>query len=158
MDSYKGTLYSIDSAKMKPNRTPMLKPLTRLRLRPVSLANRVLYTTRTESRRVQTPIQSIPKEKVAPSPLEPPGSSGPVQTPVQAQMPSQVGPGSQVSPGSQPQSRAEITQTRPLLYLTFGLTGVAVFSYFYYQYRKEHMDRKWAAMQEEARQNVKNKS
>jgi hypothetical protein len=143
---------------MKLNHTPILKPLMRLHVRPISHANRVLYTTQTESRRVQTSIQSIPKEKVAPSPLEPPGSSGAVQTPVQSQMPSQVGPGSQVSPGSQPQSRAEITQTKPLLYLTFGLTGVVVFSYFYYQYRKEHMDRKWAAMQEEARQNAKNKS
>ena len=55
-------------------------------------------------------------------------------------------------------SRAELTQTKPLLYLTFGMTGVAMFSYFYYQYRKEHMERKWAAMQEEARQNVRNRS
>ena len=145
---------------MQLHHVSILNPLMRPRplTHPISRANRVLYTTRTESRRVQTPVQSLPKEKVAPSPLEPPGSSGAVQTPVQSQTPSQIGPGSQVTPGSQPQSRAEITQTKPLLYLTFGLTGVAVFSYFYYLYRKEHMDRKWAAMQEEARQNVKNKS
>lgn len=149
--------YFVDSSTMKLNRAPFCAPFMRLHVRPTFHANRAFYTTRTEIRRIQTPVQSIPKEKVAPSPLEPPGSSGPVQTPVQSQTPSQVAPGAPADQGSLPQPSAQITQVKPMLYLTFGLTGVAVFSYFYYQYRKEHMDRKWAAMQEEARQNVKNR-
>lgn len=147
------------STTMASIRTPTMRLLARPQSQPVSLTKRAFYATPTKIRRVQTPIQSVPKEKVAPGPLEPEAGSQPVQTPVQSQIPSQVTEGSQVAPDSQqPVSKAEITQTKPMLYLTFGLTGVAVFSYFYYQYRKEHMDRKWAAMQEEARQNVKNRT
>lgn len=145
-------LRSIHAIIMRVNHTAMLKLLPRSQTQPTCLANRAFYATQSKIERVQTPVQSQPKDKVAPNPLEPKAGSQPVQTPVQSQTPPQV------APGSHPQSRAEITQTIPLLYLTFGLTGVAVFSYFYYQYRKEHMDRKWAAMQEEARQNVRNRS
>lgn len=145
-------LHSIHATTMRVSHTSMLKPLLRPQTQPTCPANRAFYATPTKSRRVQTPVQSQPKEKVAPSPLEPEAGSQPIQTPVQSQRPSHV------APGSHPVSRAEITQTKPLLFLTFGLTGVAVFSYFYYQYRKEHMDRKWAAMQQEARQNVRNRS
>lgn len=133
-------------------RSLISKLLTRPLAQRFSHTTRAFYATPTAIRQVQTPIQTLPKDKVASGPLAPETGSTPVQTPIQSQAPSQV------APGAQPASRAELTQPRPLLYMTFGLTGVAVFSYFWYQHRKEHMERKWAAMQEEARQNVKNKS
>ena len=137
----------------------VFRPLARTLSPLLPSSNRAFYATSTQIRHVQTPIQSVSKDKLGPGPLEPGPDSKTVQTPIQTQRTSQVTPGhTTTGQAPQPPLSGDLRQPRPLLYLSFGLIGVATFSYFYYGYRKEHMERKWAAMQEKAKQNVKNKS
>ena len=100
---------------------------------PVLRTSRTLYSTQSsnDQNRVQTPIQSQNKSSTVPPPLQPQADSARTQTFVQSQNTSQVG-------GPDPR----ITEGWPLYTLVGGMTLGSIYVYFYYQYRKAHMDKK----------------
>lgn len=106
--------------------------------RPHHLTPRVAYST--DQGKVQTPLQSQRKDKIASPGYAPTESNESVQTPVQSQ--------SRASIESNPP--LTIFDAWPLYTLVGGLLAGSVFVYFYYQHRKAHMEKKWAAMLKEA--------
>lgn len=108
-------------------------------------------------RKVQTPLQSQKTDKVAPSLLRPEAESSRIQTPVQSQAAADLSLQSGQRPSQQlnlPQhpARAGPSRATPMFVLVAGLLAVLPAYYLYYDYRKEHMDKKWAGMLKDAEQ------
>lgn len=99
-----------------------------------------------DAQHVQTPVQSQRTDAVAPAALRPEGDAERVQTPVQTQR------SADVSLHSSRPSRPPPSNTGIYRAMLLGLIAVPTLSYGYYVYRKEHMEKKWARMLEEAKQ------
>ena len=108
-----------------------------------------MYATEAGSKqKVQTPVQSQNKSDVAPHPVQPEAESSRAQTPVQTQDPSTIIPIPQ-------HTRPRISNAGPI-YTFWGLLfATPIISYYYYQYRKDHMDKKRERLIAEAQEKYK---
>ena len=98
---------------------------------------------------VQTPLQSQNKDDLAHPGIQP-AEGARVQTPVQAQNPTQLAPNTARPSRSPPSNAAPLATFWALAFAT------PFVCYFYYQYRKEHMDQKKAMLLREAQERYKN--
>ncbi len=94
--------------------------------------------------KVQTPFQSQKKDKIAQPGYQPAESITFVQTPLQSQI------SVTCAPVPAPPHKPNLRDPGPLFTLIGGLLAGSVFVYYYYEQRKDHMERKWAAMLKEA--------
>lgn len=122
------------------------RPFALSRLRQAASFSQILSTRQ----KVQTPVQSQNKGDVAPE-LRP-AEGTPVQTPIQSQKPGPIFP-NPASSNVRPKR-----DLKPFYTLFGGLALGSVFVYYYYEYRKEHMQKKWENMIREAQEARKGKS
>lgn len=109
-------------------------------------------------RKVQTPFQSQKTDKIALNPfLKPEAESTQMQTPMQSQNPAdftlQPAQHSAQPPSfPAPQSRPRPNNAGPLTTFFVSLLAIPAIAYGYYNYRKEHMDKKWESLLKDAAQ------
>lgn len=92
---------------------------------------------------MQTPLQSQKRDAVAPSAVRPEAEAPILETPIQRQRREALVP----KPGEYDQGG-----TRAVYGLLAGCITIPPVVYYYYQFRKEHMDEKRANLMEQQRQ------
>ena len=116
-----------------------------------SRSRRVRYSTNpsTNPDAVPTPIQSQNKNNVLSPQISPEADAQRAQTSVQSQNPSMI-----MSRSPTPQ---RVRSSNARFWLTFlaGLVAIPPVSYFYYNYRKQHMDEKVERLVKEAQEKRK---
>jgi hypothetical protein len=95
---------------------------------------------------VQTPVQSQKTDEITHAPLTPENESTRIQTPIQSQQTGHIASQTANSTRAPPDNRS-VFRTMILC-----LIIAPVFTYNYYWYRKDHMEKKWERMLQEARE------
>ena len=95
---------------------------------------------------VETPVQAQNNDNVTPSAVRPEADASTMETPVQKQRREALAP-----PTGQTREKSYVVPG-----LLAGIVGIVPLVYYYYQYRREHMDNKRANLLEQQRQKYAN--
>jgi hypothetical protein len=95
---------------------------------------------------VQTPVQPQKTDEITHAPLTPENENMRIQTPIQSQQTGHIASQTANSTRAPPDNRS-VFRTMILC-----LIIAPVFTYNYYWYRKDHMEKKWERMLQEARE------